>query len=66
MLITKKHFAGEYERTDGRNVVRVYFEDCLGGWIAAAKWDRLRYSDPMSTKQKAIRTADRMLFNAGH
>jgi len=66
MLTTKRHFAGEYDRTDGKNIVRVTFEERLGGWIAAAKWDRLLYTDPKPTKRDAIHNTDRMLFNASH
>lgn len=61
---TKRISAGDYTRSEGKNSVRISYEDCWGGWVAVAKWDRLLYTDPLPTKRDAIRNADRMLFNA--
>lgn len=60
---TTRICAGEYERTDGENTVtisRIEYHDGPG-WIAAARWDRFRYTDPIATKREAVAAADYML-----
>ena len=58
---TKRICAGEYERTDGVNVVRVFFHELCAGWMAAAEWDSMVYTDILPTKKQAIVQADEML-----
>lgn len=63
-LKTTRVCSGEYEVTDGTLVVavsRVHYGPGDWGWVAAAQWDRLRYSDPQATKRQAVASARYML-----
>lgn len=42
-------------------LVDVTYRDDLKGWIAAARWDRYLYSDPVSTFREAKQSAISMI-----
>lgn len=64
----KRVCAGEYEYEYGERTVRVSqidpnpaFGDRKPMWVAAAKWDGQRYTDPLEYKSQAVRAAEVML-----
>ena len=64
MTRTTRRGAGFYIVSDNRNEVEVSYYPHLRGWIAAARWDAYRYSDPVWTKREAVEIAARMLATA--
>lgn len=58
------HYTVSTSVRSGGYVVNVTFTPQYPGWIAAACWDRHRYTDPLRTKREAVREAHRMINNA--
>lgn len=58
---TTRYSAGNYAVTSvgtaREYVVDIGFRDDLKGWIAAARWDRHLYSDPVPTFREAKQSA---------
>jgi hypothetical protein len=52
--------AGGVDPTRGY-IVTITRRDDLKGWIAAARWDRFLYTDPVPTLRQAKRSATSMI-----
>ena len=64
-ITIKRVCAGEYEATDGVNVVAISKQDFGYGdeWMARAVGLAYVYSDPMATKRQAVEAATHILQN---
>lgn len=66
-LKIKRYSAGSYELGAGgfdpslHYIVTIQRRDDLNGWIAAARWDRFLYSDPLPTFREAKKCAADMI-----